>query len=308
MSAVRLGDAVDIFLGEYIPTTRRSYREDLARFMTYVSPSLPLAEITNFDVIRAVQNYERRETVKSAHTVNKFIKQVGAFFRWAERTGLITKAPMTGVRKRAIPQANGNSADKAMPDSLFEQLVNFYQDLARVKPRQYARALALILWLGDGGARRGGAVGLCWSEVYLDKQFAIVTEKGQKTRKVWFGKKTRIALIQWKIVQKADNSNYVFYHTDAKITAASLSQYFRRRCIEAGIGSWGTHSLRHRKGMRMQVKKIPTHVAARVLGISPKVYAEHYGSPDDKDLERASLETSFDEENMQENRKYSKSN
>lgn len=121
-----LGEAVDVFLGEYIPTTRRTYREDLVVFMTYVPASLPLHEIKPFEVIRAVQNYEKRPGVKSVHTVNKFIKHVGTFFRWAERTGLISSAPINGVRKRAVPQNNGNSVQKAMPDELFQRMVTFY--------------------------------------------------------------------------------------------------------------------------------------------------------------------------------------
>jgi integrase len=297
MKTVTLGEAVDVFLGEYIPTTRRTYKEDLVVFMSYVSPSLPLEEIKSFDVLRAVQNYEKRPGVKSVHTVNKFIKHVGTFFRWAVRTGLISKAPIDGVRKRAVPQANeGNSVQKAMPDALFQRMVKFYQDLALLKPKQYARALALIMFLGDGGARRGGAVGLRWSDVNLKLQFATVTEKGQKTRKVWFGKATKAALIQWKIAQKAEAGDYVFHQKGAKVSAAALSQFFRRRCIEAGIGSWGTHSLRHRKGVQLRVHKIPTHVAAKSMGISDNVYAKHYGNPDDEALEKAIREVAFGEE------------
>jgi integrase len=280
MQTVTLGEAVDVFLGEYIPTTRRTYREDLVVFMSYVSPSLPLAEIKPFDVL----------------TVNKFIKHVGTFFRWAARTGLIAVAPIQGVRKRAVPQKNGNSVEKAMPDELFQRLVKFYQEISLLKPNQYARTLALILFLGDGGARRGGAVGLRWADVNLKMQFAIVTEKGQKTRKVWFGKATKAALIQWKIAQKGSMGDYVFHQKGAKISAAALSQYFRRRCIEAGIGSWGTHSLRHRKGVQLRVHKIPTHVAAKSMGISDLVYSRHYGEPDDAALEQAMREVSYGEE------------
>jgi integrase len=182
-----------------------------------------------------------------------------------------------------------------MPNLVFSRAVKFYRELAEIKPR-YARALALLLWLSDGGARRGGAVNLRWTDIDLSKQTAVITEKGNKTRKVWFGISTKAALIRWKLAQNAHAGGFVFSPNGAKITAACLAQYFRRRCVEAGIGSWGPHSLRHRFGVRLRENKTPSHVAALVMGISLKTYEGHYGEPDEDALKKAAMDVSYGSE------------
>lgn len=298
MSALALGEAVDVFLGEYIRTTRLTYERDLRQVMAYISPQLPLSAVTPLDVLRAVQQYEQRESVKSPHTVNKIIKTVRVFFHWAERLGLVAEAPLKGLKDRPTAKGEGVGIKKMMPNQMFNRAVKFYRDIAELKPR-YARALALFLWLGDGGARRGGAVNLRWRDVDFAKQTAVITEKGQKTRKVWFGVSTKAALLRWRLAQKATKGDFVFSPNGAQITAACLAQYFRRRCVEAGIGGWGPHSLRHRFGVRLRENKTPSHVAAMVMGISLKTYEGHYGEPDEEALKKAALEVAFGSDSLE---------
>lgn len=295
MSDKTLGEVVEVFLLEYKATTRRTYGRDLGMMMRYISPAILLEEITPFDVIRAVQTYERRDTVKSVHTVNKFIKTVHRFFNWCVQIQLLDKSPASSVDYRMV--SDESAEEKAMPQKDFEKIVGYFEKLAELKKHKY-RALALFLFLYDTGARRAGVAGLRWRDIRFDKGngLAKVTEKGELTREVWFGALATSALRQWKLIQKqkSEVDDYVFNHSGIPISPPALGQYFARCCKEAGVQAYRPHSLRHRFGFRMEENNVPDHVAAEALGHrNVNTYRKHYVRKDRTLAKRATLDLSY---------------
>ncbi|MBZ0293931.1 MAG: site-specific integrase [Anaerolineae bacterium] len=275
-----LQEAVTLFLGEHIATTRRTYRYTLEPMTNYIGPARPLDKVKPQDLIEFMQSVRARESLKSNASYNKHVKTVRTFFNWCKRTSILTESPALGLRR--LRQSKRVDKDKAMPDHLYEQLV----DYARWKPRYHA----LVLFLGDTGCRIGGAAALHWADVDFEQKCAVVTEKGDKTRRVFFGDDCLVALRRWRGAHSMMEGDYVFSQTGRRIKNDNLGQVFSRICANAGIGTWGPHSLRHRKGHQLADNKVAPSVAAQALGHTSVMTTLEYYYPDDWDRVQQAME------------------
>jgi integrase len=254
-----LSRAIKLFLGDQKASTGKSYRYVL-NYMeeyTHITGLYELSEVHPAHLIEMIQIVVARPTVKSTATVNKYIKTIKVFFNWCIKHGFIDPpSPAQAIKRKKEPMAVARQ--KAMPDASYHQLV----DCAKWDVRAYA----LVLFLGDSGDRIGGAAHLKWRDLDLAKRSALVTEKGQDPRYVYFRAECCTALLRWKTKQGKGDDDYVFSKDGKAISNDALGQYFTRWCHKAGIGNWGPHSLRHRLGYQMADKRIAPSTAAMVLG------------------------------------------
>lgn len=278
---MNLNQAINLFLGEQIPSTRRSYFYVLAAMRDYLGPARPLDAVTSAALIEYTQSVRARPGVRSPATVNKHIKTIRTFFNWCIRVNLLQPPPPSAGLK-AIRQPRAIDRDKAMPDSLYEQLLDF----TKWDPRYHA----LVLFVADTGCRIGGAAGLRWQDVDLERSSAIVTEKGRKTRPVFFGAECAAALRRWRQQVTFEKGDYVFQKDGARLTADSLGQLFTRICAYAGIGRWGPHSLRHRKGFQFSDARTSPAIAQMALGHEDVKTTLDYYYPHDWDRVREEME------------------
>jgi integrase len=154
------------------------------------------------------------------------------------------------------------------------------------KPRQDA----LVRFIADTACRRGGAAGLRVQDIDFAESGAIVTEKGDKTRRVAYGETTKKALLTWLSKHPRTAGEYVFSTRGQPITSEATAQLFRRCCNKAGIRSLGPHTLRRRKGFQFSDQGISATTAATALGHSdPAITMKHY-YPHDWETARAALE------------------
>lgn len=278
-SPITLGRAVKLFLKEFKPATAKSYGYALREMMSLVGSARLLQEIGPEQLLEFIQSVRSRPSVRSAATINKHVKTIRTFFNWCVKNAWITSPPPSAAlryEKRAVQIDRA----KAMPDSMYDQLCDY--------AKWDSRAHALVLFLGDTGCRIGGAAGLKWSDVDLGRKTAKVTEKGEKTRPVFFGDATAKALKKWALAQDCTKDTYVFSRDGHRMTSDSLGQFFSRRCVNAGIGNWGPHSLRHRKGYQLSDNRISPPLAARALGHSSFVTTlQHYYPQDWERVEEA---------------------
>lgn len=277
---MQLSEAVELFLGAQIPTTARSYGYVLRLMQDYLGPARPLAAIQPDALLEYAQVIHQRPTIKSAASVNKHVKTIRCFFNWAVRAGLLDKSPATGLKCIRRPQTVPR--EKAMPENAYRQLV----DYARWTPRY----LALVLFLGDTGCRIGGAAGLRWSDIDLAERRAVVTEKGAPPRPVWFGEECAHALRRWRADHTMRDGDYAFSTHGRRIQNNSLGQLFERICRRAGIGAYGPHSLRHRKGHQLADAHVAPSLAAVALGHESPVTTLSYYYPKDWERVRTELE------------------
>lgn len=299
---VTLAEAADVFLNRYQKTTTKiAYRQDLRHLMTFVAPSLPLSQITGFDMERALGGLAQMETIRSVHTLNKFIKAMRTFFNWCQKRGLINNAAQ--LRLDYLPVPEHGVLERTMSNDDYLALVSFYSRLAALKPHIYQRALALVLLVGDSGARRGELGAMRWSDFDFEDLRVVTRGKGDKLYRRVFGRATAAVLQQWRLIQKvaldiAPEHAYVFSHSGKPISGPAVAQYFRRRCVEAGINGkdkngYGVHAVRHNLGFRLQDAKVPDNLAAAVMGHSVDTYRKHYATTDDARVKEAALEVAF---------------
>jgi integrase len=275
-----LSEALALFVGAQIPTTARSYWYVLRSLQEFVGPARPLAAVRPEMLIEYVQTLHERPTLKSPASFNKHIKTIRTFFNWAVKAGLLDQSPANGLKRARLPQAIPR--EKAMSDAAYAQLV----DYARWTPRY----LALVLFLGDTGCRIGGATGLRWSEIDFAERRAVVTEKGLPARPVWFGEACARALLAWRSKHTMRDGDYVFQKHGRRLRNDSLGLLFERICQRAGIGTYGPHSLRHRKGHQLADAHVAPSLAAVALGHENPVTTLLYYYPKDWDRVRAELE------------------
>lgn len=275
---MKLHDAIDLFLGEYKPSSARSLRYRLHNMAAFIG-NRPLNIIQPYELVSYIQEVRQRPAVKSPATINAYIKSVKVFFNWCIRIRLIDESPADALHRVSLNAQIDR--DKAMPEADYQKLVQRCALLAEMKPRQYLRAYALVLFLGDTGCRIGGAASLTADRLHIASRFALVEEKGNPPRRVWFGDVCADVLRQWLEEQGGPPDAHVFSSDGERMRNASLGQYFRRRCKDAGIGSYGPHSLRHRKGHQLADAKVPPSVAATVLGHKNKHITLEYYYPDD---------------------------
>lgn len=267
--------AVDLWLGEHIPTTRRSYQYNMRELCDFVGPGRPLDQVSAEDLLRFAQYYRAKASVRSPATYEKLLKTLRTFFNWCIKADFIAKSPAKPLK----PAKKGDSLarEKAMSDAAYNQLVDY--------AKWDVRGLALVLFLGDTGCRIGGAAGLRWRDIdfVADTPTALVTEKGAPPRKVFFGKSCERALLRLQAAKPGTDKVFGVNNAD------SLKQYFRRLCQRAGIGSYGPHSLRHRKGHQFGDNKVSPVIGAMVLGNTVDIMLKYYYA---KDWDRAAAAAS----------------
>jgi integrase len=262
---MNLEHAIKLFLGQYKPTTRRANQYPLGYMSDYIGHARPITAIKPADLIEYTNTlYERNY---SPHTCYKHIKIIKTFFNWLVKIGELDASPAAKVR-----QANVRTyvtPDKAMTDDEYHRVLEYI----RYNPRNHA----IFLFLGDTGCRAGGAAGLKVDDIDLDNLSAIVTEKKDKTRHVWFGDACARALRVWLIRRPSNAGSYIFSRDHKQLSAAAISQIIRRACITVGVRSLGAHSMRHRKGHQFNRENVSPIDAAIALGHeNPQVTIDSY--------------------------------
>jgi integrase len=289
-----LKDAIVFFLGEQIKTTAESYRYVLNAFRDFVGPARDLDLIRADALLEYMQTVYKRPTVKSPATINKHIKTLRTFFNWCVKMEFLESSPAKGLKYRR--QDDFIPRQKALPDYLYDTLIDY--------SKWDARALALMLFLGDTGCRVGGAAGLRWNEIDFEQRMAFVVEKGKPKREVFFGEECLKALLRWREKHPMIEGDYVFSAKGGRIKNGNLAQYFRRTCINAGVGSRGPHSLRHRKGHQLADARVPPPVAARALGDTIEIMMKYYYPDDLERVQNALDDLSYQGEKLSKIRRF----
>jgi site-specific recombinase XerD len=112
------------------------------------------------------------------------------------------------------------------------------------------RDRAVILFLFDTGCRVGGLCGLRVSDLDLERRRALVMEKRDKPRLVFFKPETARALAAWLEVRPQDKGLWLFVglspRAKPQLTIAAVEKMLKRRGEQVGIsGPVNPHAFRH---------------------------------------------------------------
>lgn len=235
--------------------TADSYREKLTHLVTFLGDR-QIDDVTASDLRRYVADLRTRENRYQDHpyranvdgalspaTVAGMVRAVKRLFNFLHDEGEVTSNPARNV---SVSRPAKGKTPKAITFEDFRCLV----DATAGDDRASIRDRAIVLFLADTGCRLGGLVGLRLTDLDLARRVAIVTEKGDKTREVYFQDLTRQALARWLAVRPSGASNRVFVRLHmqpgAVMDKEGIDQILRRLKARAGIeGPVNAHSFRH---------------------------------------------------------------
>lgn len=272
---MNLQEAVNQYLGQTVKaTTRQTHYYALRHLIGQIGPDRSITGIAPMDISRWESALIARDELSEA-SHNRYRTSVRAFFNWLVKMEALEKSP---ARNMKIKRAKTVPREKAMPDDKLAVLLKFIQWKKRKRDH------ALILFLADTGCRIGEAATLTVDNLDIDKRQAFVTGK-TGGRMVPFGDEAARIIRRW-LVQRKPRGPYVFSETIKP--QSNLDQQFRRQCEAAGIGSWGPHSLRHRKGFQYSDAGVSAKLAQQQFGHSSvQITLDHYYPQDFKRVKEA---------------------
>jgi site-specific recombinase XerD len=218
------------------PRTVQSYREKLGHLSAFLGDP-DVGDVTIHDLRRFVA--AQFDAGLSPFTVKTRVRAMKRLFNFLEAEGVISGNPAQRIRtpnpKRGEPKG-----------------IKWADFLALLETTEVGEPLdlrdrAIMLFLFDTGCRVGGLAGLRVDDLDLRRRRAIVTEKGGKTRVVFYQEQTARALAQWLEVRPGDRGPWVFTsYRGGNLTVRGTYDMLMRRGKRAGCeGPVNPHAFRH---------------------------------------------------------------
>jgi site-specific recombinase XerD len=252
-----LREAVELFnqhhLSRVAPKTADWYKPRLARFSEYVGESTPLEEIQSWQIeVWFSSLYESqtlhannplRDNAKTSYsldTIHGHGRAIKKLFNWLRKMKILPHNP---AEELELPRLN-RKPKAGISHENFLKLVKFLSqpegDLNQLRDK------AIVLFLGTTGVRVEGLVGLKRADINLSERVAMVTEKGSKTRYVFFTEETAQAIRAYHA--KAPRHDFVFL-SDWRgefrpISSEGVRLMVARRCRQAQLPHQRPHDFR----------------------------------------------------------------
>lgn len=155
-----------------------------------------------------------------------------AFWNWITVEYHLAENPMRNIKRARPPQP----APKAISAHDFRRMF----DLCGTDD-QGVRDRALLAFLADSGSRPGGVAGLTVDDLHINEGFAVVTEKGHKTRRVIFTHATGRMLHQWLLLRKVTSPGvFTSMTTGEPLTYWGVYLAIKRLGIRAGVQGYAS--------------------------------------------------------------------
>ena len=191
---MKLSELVDEFL-IYLSTVRGlsdntvvGYRNDLEQFMQFLTPEIDILTITKENILLCVGQLSKQK--KSAATINRFIAAVRTMFSYSRKFGYIQKDPSIEIKTVKIP--------KKVPSFMTAAEVNQLCNTPLKNELLWqSRDECLFKMMYSSGCRISEITNLKLSDFMDNYHSAIVTGKGNKQRRVFFGEEARNAVARY---------------------------------------------------------------------------------------------------------------
>lgn len=240
---ITLSDAVKEFLLD------QQVRGNSAKTLTWYTGALKVMQRYLPSELQQVEAHDIRQYIVllrqrlSESSVFSYATALFGFWAWAAgEYGIANPCANIKRPRRPKPEPKATTAE-----DIVKLLRATRDDVYGVRDR------AIIAFLMDTGARLGGAAGLVTTNLFIEDGTAIVTEKGNKKRRVHFTPFTARLLYAWMwerarlmtIGQLADHV-FVNIETGQRLTPSGIEQVFKRLKKRAGVtGRVNPHSFRH---------------------------------------------------------------
>lgn len=215
----------------------------------------------------------------SRYTVHGYVRAIKRFFTWARFRRLIKDSPAEFLEKPRLPKQPRKGISSADAEKMLA-----------IAEQESRRDYAMLMFLRDTGCRAGGIYNLKTSDLDIDHNVAIVHEKGDKERAVFYSSETALALARYKAWR--DNPQGLpefFLSEDNRHNAlgyCGVYETIRRLAKKANVtGKVSPHEWRHAAVRSWLKAGMNLKTASEIAGhASEKVTGDIYGTLDEQEL------------------------
>ncbi len=280
---MKLSELVDEFL-IYLSTVRGlsdntvvGYRNDLEQFMQFLTPEIDILTITKENILLCVGQLSKQK--KSAATINRFIAAVRTMFSYSRKFGYIQKDPSIEIKTVKIP--------KKVPSFMTAAEVNQLCNTPLKNELLWqSRDECLFKMMYSSGCRISEITNLKLSDFMDNYHSAIVTGKGNKQRRVFFGEDARNALARYyQDRKKVMSENHIEKPTDQlfinqkgePISVAGIRYIITRYSgVEGTNHHVNPHAFRHTFATTMLNNGADVRIVQEMLGHSSISTTQRY--------------------------------
>jgi integrase len=265
-----LGDAIDRYVEEVVPTKRGNQKETI-RFEAMkrdLPIALPLAELTPEIVAEYRDKLLKRGL--SAGSVLRYLGQLSSMLETARREWRwITSNPVRDVRKPRAPDHREVTISNRQIKLMLRALG--YSPVKPVRTVSQSCAAAFLFALRSG-MRAGEICGLTWANVHADYCRLPVTKT-----------KPRDVPLMDKAVRILDRMRGFDDVLVFGIKSQTLDALFRKARVRAGLSGFTFHDARHTAATRM-AKMVDVLTLCKIFGWSNTSQALTYYNPKASDI------------------------
>ena len=284
---MKISKAADMFYTSMATVKQDStiawYRKKIDPLISFLEDK-DVADIDLYDLEKFRESLNRdscaagRKGKISVYTVHGFIRAQKTFFNFLRKRRIILINPAEDLVKPRLPK----QPRKGVTPESAERMIN----TSKINPRDYA----ILLFVRDTGCRAGGIYNLLTDNLDLQHNKAVIREKGDKERTVFFRPETTWALIMYAAMRynpKDEEHFFLNEHTHEPLTYTGVYQIFRRLAKQCKIKSkFSPHQWRHaairswlQAGMNLKsASEIAGHTTEKVTG-------DIYGTLDESELQ-----------------------
>ncbi len=283
MAEIKLGEMLSEFIA-YIENVRqlsvntvKGYRSDLSVVEERLGSDAPLSNVSTEDLNFCIASLSSQG--RSAASVNRFIAAVRTFFFYCRKFGYIEKNPALEIRTVKIP--------KYVPAFLTQDEVSrLCREPGANELLWEKRDRAIFEAFYSTGCRVGELVSIKLSDFDYSKKSAMITGKGGKDRRVYFGKDSREAIGEYVSDRKRrfesegirDESGFLFVNQrGGALTSGGVRYILNRYTGKDGLNRHiSPHALRHTFATIMIAGGADIRVVQKFLGHSSISTTQRY--------------------------------
>lgn len=284
---MKINVAADLFYTSMVTVrsdaTVKWYRKKLTPLVEYFGDK-DAEDISLFDLeeFRKTLNRESRAAGRkgniSVYTIHGYIRALKSFFNFLRKRKIIREDPTEFLEKPKLPK----QPRKGVSPEAAEKMIS----ASKINPRDYA----ILLFTRDTGCRAGGIYNLLTENLDLQHNKAIIREKGDKERVVFFTPETTWALVMYLSVRENPNQEDHFFladRTHKPLTYTGVYQIYKRLAKQCKIKSkFSPHQWRHATIRSWLMAGMNLKSASEIAGhTTEKVTGDIYGTLDELELQ-----------------------
>lgn len=285
---MKLSESADLFFTSMITVRADAtidwYRQRIIPLVFYLGdPEVDKIDLFDLERFRGSLNRPSRAKGRkgkiSVYTIHGYVRAIKRFFHYLKTRKIIKSDPSVDLEKPKLPKQPRKGITARDAAAMLKA--------ASCDPRDYA----ILLFMRDTGCRAGGVYNLLTDNLDILHNKAVIVEKGDKERTVFFTPETAFALMIYNSVRDNPfNEEYYFLNenTHLKLTYNCLYKIFQRLAKTANVKSkFSPHQWRHAAVRSWLIAGMNLKTASEIAGhSSEKVTGDIYGTLNEQELQQ----------------------